>query len=172
MGDDMRLLVYTFDQVGQAEAARAAIERLDRQLGPRHGSFAVVQKGADGAISLREPHDLREEIAQVAATVAGGVTWFLYTFVGLMGTPPAFMAEQAADETAHRLVRDSGFPDQALYEIGEALAVGSAALVALAPAEERDALVAELERLGGRLWEHRLPSAVAAELRTGAPGAE
>lgn len=167
----MRLLVYTFDSVGRAEAARAALADLDRRLGERQGHFAVVQKAADGTISLREPRDLRQEIATVAAGVAGGLTWFLYTFVGLMGTPPAFMAEQAADETAHRLVRDSGFPDQALYEIGEDLATGAAAVIALAPAEERDPMVAELERLGGRLWEHQLPAAVAAELR-GGPAAD
>lgn len=168
----MRLLVYSFDSVGRAEAARAALAALDRQLGERQGHFAVVQKSPDGAISLREPRDLRQEIAEIASTVAGGVTWFLYTFVGLMGTPPAFMAEHAADETAHRLVRDSGFPDQALYEIGQALGEGDAAVVALAPSDERDALVAELERMGGRLWEHPLPPAVAAALRAGAaPGA-
>ncbi|HMQ31443.1 MAG TPA: DUF1269 domain-containing protein [Chloroflexaceae bacterium] len=167
MSDEMRLLVYSFDSVGRAEAARSALEALDRQLGERNGHFAIVQKGEDGTISLREPRDLRQEIAGLAASVAGGVTWFIYTFVGLMGTPPAVLAEQAADDTAHRLVRDSGFPDQALFEIGEALGAGDAAVVALVPADERDALVAELERLGGRLWEHPLPPAVAAELRAG-----
>jgi uncharacterized membrane protein len=168
MSDEMRLLVYSFDSVSRAEAARGALEALDRQLGAQQGHFAVVQRGADGAISLREPRDLRQEIAEVAASVAGGVTWFIYTFVGLIGTPPAFMAEQAADETAHRLVRDSGFPDQALYEIGEALGAGAAAVVALVPAAERDALVAELERLGGQLWEHPLPAEVASALKSGA----
>ncbi len=168
MSDEMRLLVYTFDSAGQANAARADLEALDRTMGEAHGHYAVVQKDAEGVISLREPRDLRQEIAQVAATVAGGVTWFLYTFVGLMGTPPAFMAEHAADETAHRLVRDSGFPDQALYEIGEDLKTGGAAVVAIVPAAEREPLVAELERLGGRLWEHALPSAVAAELKASA----
>jgi uncharacterized membrane protein len=172
MSDEMRLLVYTFDSVGRAEAAREALEALDRQLGERRGHFAVVQKGPDGVISLREPRDLRQEIAEVAASVAGGVTWFLYTFVGLIGAPPALMAERAADETAHRLVRDAGFPDQALYEIGEALSAGAAALVAVVPAAERDALVAELERLGGQLWEHALPPAVAAALKAGVPPAE
>ncbi len=168
MSDDMRLLVYTFDSVGQAEEARADLVALDRQIGERHGHFAVVQKDGNGTISLREPHDLQQELAQIATAVAGGVAWFLYTFVGLMGTPPAFMAEQATDVAAHRMVRDSGFPDQALYEIGEALIVGSAAVVAVVPADERDAIVAELERLGGDLWEHRLPAAIVAELRASA----
>ena len=164
----MHLLVYTFDSAAQAEEARADLETLDRQIGEQHGHFAVVQKDGDGMISLREPHDLRQELAHIAASVAGGVTWFLYTFVGLMGTPPAVLAEQATDEAAHRMVQDSGFPDQALYEIGTALTAGSAAVVAVVPATERDALVAELERLGGHLWEHQLPEAVAAELRASA----
>jgi uncharacterized membrane protein len=169
MSDEMHLLVYTFDSADEARSARTALEALDRQLGEQRGHFAVVKRAADGAISLREPNDLRSEIAEIAASVAGGVTWFLYTFVGLMGTPPAFMAEQAADGTAHRLVRDSGFPDQALYEIGTALDAGDAAVVALVPESERTELVAELERQGGQVWSHPLPPAVVAELHAGAP---
>ncbi len=167
--EDMRLLIYAFDSADQAGAARVAIEQLDRRLGAPNGHFAVVRREANGTISLREPRDIRQELATVAASVAGGLTWFVYTFVGLIGTPPAIIAEQVADETTHRLVHDSGFPNHALYEIGQALAIGSAALVALVPAVERDALVTELERLGGKLWEHTLPPVVVAELRASDP---
>ena len=164
MSDDLRLLVYTFDRTAQADAARRALEAIDRRLG-RAGHVAVVQRGVDGTISLREPRDLREELGELASQVAGGITWFVYTFVGLMGPPPAVVAEQLTDDAVHRLVRDSGFPDQALHEIGEALDAGSAAVVALLPEAERAAAVADLEQLGGRLWEHQLPPAVVAELR-------
>jgi hypothetical protein len=64
-------------------------------------------------------------------------------------------------------VRDSGFPDTALYEIGTALDAGDAAVVALVPNSERAPLVAEFERQGGQVWSHPLPAAVAAELQTG-----
>jgi uncharacterized membrane protein len=165
MSDDLRLLVYTFDGAGRAEAARLALEAIDRRLGGEAGHVAVVMRGTDGAISLREPRDLREELGELASQVAGGITWFVYTFVGLMGPPPAVVAEQLTDDAVHRLVRDSGFPDQALHEIGEALDAGSAAVVALLPEAERAAAVAELEQLGGRLWEHQLPPAVVAGLR-------
>ncbi|MFV9503222.1 MAG: hypothetical protein AB4911_01515 [Oscillochloridaceae bacterium umkhey_bin13] len=161
----MILLVYTFDHGKRATEARVALERLDRQLGEPNGHFAVVQKDAAGRISLREPADLGQEVATVAASVVGGVTWFVYTFVGLMGTPPALIAEQVTDETSRRLVRDSGFPNHALHAIGVALDTGSAALVALVPASERDELVAVVEQLGGELWEHRLPPQVVAALR-------
>lgn len=172
MSDDLRLLVYTFDSVGRAEDARRALEALDQQLGGAAGHFAVVQRGPDGAISLREPHDFRQELSEVAARVAGGVTWFVYTFVGLMGPPPAVIAEQMTDDAVHRLVRDSGFPDDALHEIGEELRAGSAALVALVPEVERQPAVERLEQLGGRLWQHQLPPQVAADLRGwGGPGA-
>ena len=166
MSDGFHLLVYTFDSVGRAEAACGALEALDRQLGGAQGHVAVVQRGADGAISLREPRDLREELSGLAAQVAGGVTWFVYTFVGLIGPPPAIIAEQLADEAVHRLVRDSGFPDDALHEIGAELGAGSAAVVALLPSAERAAAVAELVQLGGRLWEHQLPPEVVAALQS------
>lgn len=172
MSNDLHLLVYTFDSVGQAEAARAALQALDSQLGGSSGHFAVVRRAADGAISLREPRDLREELSTIASSVAGGVTWFVYTFVGLIGTPPAFLAEQMTDNAVHSMVRDSGFPDAALYEIGEELGRGSAAVVALVPSAERDPLVGELERLGGDLWEHPIPASVADSINAwGAPQA-
>ena len=166
MSDGFHLLVYTFDSAGQADAARGALEALDRQLGGAQGHVAVVQHDADGAISLREPRDLREELSSLASQVAGGVTWFVYTFVGLIGPPPAMIAEQLTDAAVHRLVRDSGFPDAALHEIGAELGAGSAAVVALMPTAERDPAVAKLVQLGGRLWEHQLPPEVVAALQS------
>jgi uncharacterized membrane protein len=166
MSDEYRLLVYTFDSVGRAEQAREAIEALDRRLGGGHGHYAVVQKKDDGTITLREPRNLAEDLGELAAQVAGGITWFVYSFVGLMG-PPAVMAEQLADEAVHRIVRESGFPDTALLEIGEELRAGNAALVALLPEPEADPAMAELEQLGGRFWTHQIPPAVAAQLRAG-----
>jgi uncharacterized membrane protein len=167
MSDDLQLLVYTFDSAGRAEEARRALAALDARLGGEAGHVAVVRKGVDGAITLHEPSDLRAELSSLAAQVAGGVTWFVYTFVGLMGPPPAAIAEQLTDEAVHRLVRDAGFPDAALHEIGAELSAGSAALVALLPAAERAAAVPELEQLGGRMWEHPLPAEVTAALRAG-----
>jgi uncharacterized membrane protein len=165
MSDDLRLLVYTFDSVGRAEDARRAIEALDRRIGGEQGHYAVVQRQADGTIGLREPRDLRQDLSELAGQLAGGVTWFVYTFVGLMGPPPAVIAEQMTDDAVHRLVRDTGFPDSALHEIGEELGAGSAALVALVPEVERQQAIGELEQLGGRLWQHALPAEVAAELK-------
>ena len=166
MNDDLRLLVYTFDSAGQAEAARSALEVLDRHLGGVQGHVAVVRREADGSISLREPQDLREELSDLASRLVGGATWFVYTFVGLMGPQPAVIAEQLTDDAVHRLVRDGGFPDAALHDIGQELAAGSAAVVALLPDAERGAAVAELEQLGGRLWDHPLPPAVTQALRS------
>ncbi|GAB4448661.1 MAG: hypothetical protein OHK0015_53490 [Chloroflexi bacterium OHK40] len=172
MSDRLHLLVYTFDSVSRADAARSALEALDRRLGGARGHVAVVQKRPDGSVILREPRDLREELSSLAAQVAGGITWFVYTFVGLMGPPPAVLAEQLADNAVHQLVRDSGFPDAALHEIGAELSAGSAAVVALLPEAERAAALAELEQLGGRLWEHELPPAVQEGLRAlDGPGA-
>ncbi|NWF81025.1 MAG: DUF1269 domain-containing protein [Chloroflexi bacterium] len=165
MSDDLRLLVYTFDSARQAETARGAIQRLTRRLGGLQSHLAVVQKRPDGQISLREPGDLREELSGLAASVVGGVAWFVYSFAGMLGPQSAALASQMADTTVHRLVGDTGFPDRALYEIGAELEAGSAALVALVPAEERDATVHELEQLGGHLWEHSLPGEVVAALR-------
>jgi hypothetical protein len=40
MSDDLRLLVYTFDSAGRADAARAALEAIDQHLGEGTGHVA------------------------------------------------------------------------------------------------------------------------------------
>lgn len=168
MSDVLHLVVYTFDDLGHASEARRALESMERRLGGgRPGPIALVQKSSDGRIRLHEGADLREELSALAGSVAGGLTWFVYTFAGMLGPQPALMAEYMAEDAVHRLVRDSGFSDAALFEIGEALDAGSVALIALVPAADHGPLVAELERFGGRIWQHELPSAIAAELRSG-----
>ncbi|MBP1465967.1 hypothetical protein EYB53_009650 [Candidatus Chloroploca sp. M-50] len=164
--ENMLLLVYSFTSASRAEAVRYVIETLDRQIGERTGHFAVVMKREDGSISLREPRDFGEELADLTTSLVGGLAWFAYTFVGLMGTQPAAFVERVTSEATRRMVRETGFPEQSLYEIGAELDTGSAAIVGLIPAEERDVLVAELERLGGKLWEHPIPPTIAAELHS------
>ena len=170
--NSLRLLICTFDGDARGVEANAAMEAIQRLID--HGSMgrlALVRRDIDGKITVSEPDDPRESISGIASTMAGGVAWFVSTFVGMFGPASADAAEQFVDATVHRQIRDAGFPDNALYEIGQDLRAGSTALVALIAAVDASQAQAQALNLGGRLWEHEVPTEVVEQLRTGAPEA-
>ncbi|NJN14962.1 MAG: hypothetical protein HC822_00925 [Oscillochloris sp.] len=166
----LRLIVCTFDAAAHPQEAHEAVGTLRRHFHADNTvRIAVVQRDRDGRIHFEEPGDPREALSDLAATFAGGIAWFVGAFAGMLGPQSAAAAERLTDVAVHRVVRDAGFPDSALYTIGQALHTGGTALVALVPADQVSVIAAELERLGGERHEHDLPPQVVAQLRAGAP---
>jgi uncharacterized membrane protein len=96
---------------------------------------AVLVRDGDGKLQIKESHHLAK--GAVVGGVAGAV-------VGLIAGPVGWAAlgGAAIGGLANRL-RDTGFPDDRLKQVGEALTPGTSALVAIvehrwvAPVEER-----------------------------------
>jgi len=74
------------------------------------------------------------------------------------------LAGQETKAVVQSIAPDVGFPDDALRDIGDRLDAGHSALITLVRPEEYPVVVAELERLGGQLVDHRLPADVVARL--------
>jgi uncharacterized membrane protein len=98
--------------------------------------------------------------------VAGGVAWFVYAFAGSLGYTAGPMVYNDAYNAAQSRLKDAGFPDGALRELGEHLDAGSSALITLVTADEAELVKIRLEQLGGVFIEHTLPAEVAAALTT------
>jgi uncharacterized membrane protein len=161
----MRLIIYTFDAAERADEVKEIIQKLDNQIDAiKLGNIAVVQKSAGGQISFRETRDIRNELSELAGIVAGGVTWLAYAIAGALGPAPGQMAGLDAQNVVATRLRDHGFTDEALYEVGERLGRGQSALIALVRPAEEPIVVAELERLGGTLAAHDIAPELAAEL--------
>ena len=165
MSEHMQLIVCTFDAMDKGDDVRAALQALaDRLETIKLGNIAVVQKTPEGEIRFHETEDHRHMLSEITGAVAGGVAWFVYAFAGSLGYLAGPAAYHEGYNTAERLVRDTGFPDAALEQIGEHLSAGSSALITLVHPHEAPIVTAELQRLGGTILEHPVPPEVVAEL--------
>jgi uncharacterized membrane protein len=165
MADSMRLVVCTFDAADRAAEVREIMQKLDARLDTiRLGNIAVVQKTAGGQISFRESHDIRNELSEIAGIVASGLTWLAYAIVGGVAPAAGQMAGIDTKNAVAAQLRDHGFSDEALHEVGERLSAGESALLALVRPDEEPVVVAELERLGGTIQAHGIAPELAAEL--------
>ena len=165
MSQEMRLIVCAFDATDKADEVEQALEALDRRLETiKLGNIAVVEKTADGQVSFRETKDHRNVISQVTGMAAGAASWLVYAFAGSLGYQAGPAAYSVSYNTAERLIRDSGFLDDALREVGEHLDAGSSALITLVTPDEEPVVVEELERLGGKLIQQDVAPEILAEL--------
>jgi uncharacterized membrane protein len=165
VSEEMRLIVCAFDAAEKAEEVEQALEALDRRLETiKLGNIAIIERTAEGQVSFRESKDHRNVVSQVTGMVAGAASWLIYAFAGSLGYQAGPAAYSVSYNTAERLIRDSGFYDEALREIGEHLDAGSSALITLVTAEEEPVVVEEIERLGGRLIQQEVGPELLAEL--------
>lgn len=165
MSSTMQLIVCTFDAVAQAEAVKAALESLDRRLDAvKLGNIAVVQKTPEGLIGIDEKNDPRETVSGIVSSIVGGAAYFLYAFAGLLGAQAEQLAQQQTDQAMHTLVRDMGFPDDALQQIGERMSSGSSAIITIVNGDQVPLVIGELERLGGTIIQHAVSLEVEAAL--------
>lgn len=161
----MQLIVCAFDAAEQAESVRDVLEQLDRRdHAIRLGNLALVRRAPDGDITFEESGDSRSRIGTVLGAVVGSVTDFIYAFAGSFGPPAGQIAARETQGAVQRLVRDTGFPDDALLAIGTRLSAGETALITLVRPEDAAFVSGELQRLGGELIAHTLPADVVGEL--------
>jgi uncharacterized membrane protein len=165
MSQEMQLIVCAFDAADKADEVEQALEALDRRLETiKLGNIAIVEKTADGQVSFQETKDHRNVISQVTGMAAGAASWLVYAFAGSLGYQAGPAAYSVSYNTAERLIRDNGFLDDALREVGEHLDAGSSALITLVTPEEEPIVIQELERLGGKLIQRDIAPELLAEL--------
>lgn len=163
----MHLIVGTFTGSEQAEQVERTLRDLSRdEKALQLGALALVERLPDGQIGLSERNDWREQIGAALGAVAGTITSFLYAFVGLIGPSTGAAVAETTANAAETLVRDMGFPDDALYAIGERLQAGQTALIALVDPANEATVRAELERQGGTIVQHALPPGIVERLQS------
>lgn len=173
--DGLHLIICVFeaeDVQKRADEVRHTLKVWDRHTDlVRLGNVAVVAKDQEGEVRFRETQDIHQELGSIAGAVAGSVAWFIYTFVGLLGSVAGQTVSHQTQQATAALVGDMGFPDKALREIGIALDRGSFALITLVRPADQELVVNELENLGGTLVQHLVPPHVVAQLERQRPEA-
>jgi uncharacterized membrane protein len=125
---------------GTEHGAGAALK--DFQAAERSGSIdlidaAVIVHTADGKVKFEETADPSGKKWAKRGAIAGGVVGLIF--------PPTVLASAAIAGGAGGLwgkIRDKGFKDDDLKEIGDSLPVGTSAIIAIA----EDRMIEQLQR--------------------------
>src|SRR5689334_287527 len=121
MADEKHLIIATFDSADKAEEVMRILQQLDRRPEAIDvGNIGLVEKDASGHIQLREMEDHKDLLGEIAGTLAGAVTWVLYTISGAGNAPTAgSMAYEDTENAIDSRTHDVGFADSELYSLGE-----------------------------------------------------
>lgn len=139
------LWVISYDDVTQAEAARAEIIHLQNTRFAEVSDLALVVRSLDGTISIHRDH-----LSSGLVVGSSGVLGFL---VGLLFTQPLLGAAigTAVGAAGMAARTNMGFEDSFIQEVGEIITPGKCALFLLASMSYSDVLLHHIKGLGGRV---------------------
>jgi uncharacterized membrane protein len=132
----MQVIVAAFHEFSGASDALHTLQEAKREKLIGIEDAAVITKDAEGKVKIKETADMGAGKGATIGAITGGVLGLLAGPVGWVALGGAAIGGLAAK------LRDSGFPDDQLKQIGEKLTPDSSALVAVI--EHR--WVAEVER--------------------------
>src|SRR5262245_28549963 len=170
MDSSLQLLVSVYAGAARADEVYRDLHSFDQRLTEvKLGNVAIVRKGADGQVTISETHDVKHNTKLVGSFPLVGMLVGL--IAGRMGilrlSPRAGVAlGGAAGLLAGVAVAklDPGFRDEALQQLGMALATEQSAIVLLVRASEEGYVRAKLTDLGGTLIQDTLAPATIAQL--------
>jgi uncharacterized membrane protein/sporulation protein YlmC with PRC-barrel domain len=122
---DLDLMVWSFDGVELAEAALDALKALERNNQITLLNVALITKGTDGKVSLREIKEVDTRRGTVTGAIAGGLAGLL---IGPGGAIIGAAVGAAAGRNSARRV-EVGVSKDKLQAIQEDIPKGSSALV-------------------------------------------
>jgi uncharacterized membrane protein len=158
---ELHAVVARFPTPIQAEDAIRAIKDAGINLADQ----AIVVKGEDGKLSIAEGKDAGGGKGFVYGTLATAVVGVLAGPIGWAG----LLAGGAAGGLAAKL-HDAGIPTQRLQELGERLAIGEAAAVAVARIGDEGIVEETFRNYGSESVTVTLTESVRTALETASPG--
>jgi uncharacterized membrane protein len=154
----IQLFVATFDNQSQAGEALKDFQAMHKAGSIELIDAAVIVREADGKVKFEETADPSGKRWAKRGAIAGGVVGLIF--------PPSLLASAAVGAGAGGIwgkVRDKGFKDEDLKEIGESMEPGTSAIIAIA----EDRVLEQLETgLAGyqRIARHAVSAEAAAQI--------
>ena len=142
----MELFVATYDTEDGAAAAAKDFKEAQRDGAIDLIDAAVIVHTADGKVKIDESADPSGKKWAKRGAIAGGVVGLIF--------PPSIIVSAAVGGGAGGIwgkIRDKGFKDEDLKQIGNDMPPGTSAIIAVA----EDRMVAQLETRDRRLREDR-----------------
>ena len=157
--DPNQALVVSFPDVNKAHEVLETLKQLNAAHDIALSSAAVITRDAHGKVDIHETRDFNAKQGAVAGALAGGL-------IGLLrGNALAGAAIGTAAGFGASKVIDLGLPDDFLRQVGEGLAPGSSAIVAIVQFEHVEQAMKVLDQYsGGKILHQALPADVARQL--------
>lgn len=157
-----QLIAITFASEDTAAQVRAALRQLQRSGRLSLYDAAVLSKGADGTLHVRDEIDRDMKIGAGLGGALGLLFSFAFPLVGLViGGVGGALVGKALD-------RD--IDQQFITELGTALKPGDSALCVLVREGEADVLRAGLQPFTGTIYQTTLDTALEEQLRSALKG--
>ena len=134
---DIQVFIATFGNESQAKVVLKDFMAMDKEGSIDLIDAAVIVRGADGKVKFEETVDPGGKKWAKRGAVAGGVVALIF--------PPALIASAVVGGAAGGIwgkIRDKGFKDEDLKDIGESMEPGTSAIIAVA----EDHVIEQLEK--------------------------
>jgi uncharacterized membrane protein len=158
----VQLIVAAFDDEKAADEALKALKQAKRERLIGIQNAAVLRKDAKGKLHIRETADMGGGKGAVIGGVAGAA-------IGLLAGPllvvPAAVGALVGGLAAK--LRDTGFPDDRLKQLGEGLKPESSAILAVVEHRWVDEIRREMEEIGADMMIEELKADIANQLEAG-----
>jgi uncharacterized membrane protein len=153
------MMVVAFEDEYKADEVLSTLKQLDVEATVDLKSAAVVKRDAEGKVKIKETKDFDAKQGAIGGAVAGGLLGLL-TGRLLVG---ALVGAAGGAAAGHGI--DLGLNDEYLESVGESLASGSSAIVALVSFDQVERAMEELDRFeGGTILRHTLSDEVYQQL--------
>ena len=153
------LIAIGYADAETAEEVRGVLVQATKEKLVDLQDAVVVEHRSDGKIKLHQA------ISTTGAGAAGGALWG--GLIGLLFLAPLFgMAIGAASGAVAGKVTDAGVNDDFMKQLGEKMAPGTAALIALGSSNAPDKLLERLQPYGGDVIQTSLDNEQEERLRS------
>jgi uncharacterized membrane protein len=156
-----QVILAAFSDENGADQALQQLKAAQKEHLIAVPNVAVLRKDKEGKLHIKEPTDMGAGRGAVIGGVLGGLTGLVFGPIGLAAVGGAAIGGVIAR------LRDSGFKDDRLRQLGENLQPGSSAILAVIEHIWVTELQAELEKAGADVVTEELGADIAAQLKAG-----
>ena len=157
----VQVVIAAFEDLGAADNALFELKQAKWAGLIGIQNAAVLKMNYKGKLEIRETGDWGGGQGAAAGAVLGGFLGLLLGPVGWLGLTGAVIGGLAAK------LRDSGFSDERLKQLGEALQPGTSALVAVIEHKWVAELEKEMQEAGADVMVEQISADIAAQLEAG-----
>jgi uncharacterized membrane protein len=157
----IELIVAAFQDEKGAEAAYKELKQAKKEHLIKIQDAAVIRRDAKNKLHIKDVHDMGGGKGAGIGAVLGGAIGLLAGPVVLVGAAGALIGGLAAK------MKDGGFPDSRLKQIGEGLLPGTSAIVAVIEHTWVADLEEALAEAGAQVMTESISADIAAQLSAG-----